>query len=184
MATNSGLTVAQTALLLPELLELIFHHVRLDHTNSDYDDEYLVPCGLVSKLWFHECMRNLWGVIPIYYGDPSKCNLPNLLRPIAPARRQFYASLIERAVLVFAGVSTAAEDDDALCGIAFPRLTALTILVQRPGYKDPPHVPRIENHRVVELLVDPPYECQYPESFGVSEEEWEVIGADTGERAP
>ncbi|KAF8198280.1 hypothetical protein K438DRAFT_1967021 [Mycena galopus ATCC 62051] len=80
-----------------------------------------------------------------------------------------------RAFLVLAGISTAAETDEALHGLAFPRLTALKIRVSTSGYHDPPHVLNIQNHRIVELEIDPHYEACYPEYFGVSKEDWEFI---------
>ncbi|KAJ6541487.1 hypothetical protein B0H19DRAFT_1173354 [Mycena capillaripes] len=166
MADTNRLTVAHTALLLPEILDSIFHHVNC----TDWFHEELARCGLVNRLWYHESMPHLWRDVTAYY-----CTLPHLFHRIEPARRQFYANFIEHAFVVLAGISTAAEDDEALRGLAFPRLTALRITVPNPGYEDPPHVPRIQNHRVVVLEVDPHYESCYPEFFGVSKEQWEVI---------
>jgi hypothetical protein len=168
MAANTSPTVVQTTLSLPEIVNLILHHVRPEPDNWNYSD--LAPCGLVNKLWYRESMPHLWRVTPSW-----NCSLPSLFRPIEPERRQFYANLVERASLVLAGISTAAEDDGALRGIAFPKLAELKIVVPNPGYRDPPYVPRIGSHRVVELVVDPHYEACYPEFFGVSEKDWEDI---------
>ncbi|KAF7352188.1 putative rta1 domain protein [Mycena venus] len=163
MATD---TVVQTALLLPEILDLIFRHVH--GTYCSHKD--LATCGLVNRFWYQESMPNLWRDL-----TTSNCTLPSLFHNIGPARRQFYANFIERADLTLAGISTAAETDEALHGLAFPRLTVLKIWVPNPGYDDPPHVPSIQNHRIVALEIDPHYEMCYPEFFGVLEEEWEVI---------
>ncbi|KAJ6541493.1 hypothetical protein B0H19DRAFT_959101 [Mycena capillaripes] len=168
MADTNRLTVGQTALLLPEILDLIFRHVH-DIDVDQWSHADLAPCGLVNRLWYHESMPHLWR-----HGTWI-CTLPRLFHCIEPARRQFYANFIERAWVALAGISTAAEDDEALRGLAFPRLTALKITVMNPPYDDPSHVPRLQNHRVVALQVDPHYEACYPEFFGVSEEEWEVI---------
>ncbi|KAJ7935288.1 hypothetical protein B0H13DRAFT_1590807 [Mycena leptocephala] len=168
MAANTSPTVVQTTLSLPEIVDLILHHVRPDPDHWNYSD--LALCGRVNKLWYRESMPHLWRVTPSY-----NCSLPSLFRPIEPERRQFYASLIERASLVLAGISTAAEDDEALRDITFSKLTELQITVPNSGYQDPLYVPRIGSHRVIELRVDPRYELCYPEFFGVSEKDWEDI---------
>ncbi|KAJ6541478.1 hypothetical protein B0H19DRAFT_1268474 [Mycena capillaripes] len=109
MADTNRLTVAHTALLLPEILDLVFHHVHC----TGWSHEELARCGLVNRLWYHESMPHLWR-------HPTTWNstLPRLFHRIEPVRRQFYVNFKERASVMLAGISTVAEDDEALRGLA------------------------------------------------------------------
>ncbi|KAJ6541483.1 hypothetical protein B0H19DRAFT_1077326 [Mycena capillaripes] len=154
---NCGTFTEPTALLLPEILDLVLHHALVSQIHAP---------SLVAP---HHLELHSPEHVTTYY-----CTLPHLFHRIEPVRRQFYANFIERTSVVLVGISTTVEDNEALCGLAFPRLTALKIKVPSQ-YGGPLHVPRIQNHRVVVLEVNPHYESCYPESFGVFKKEWEVI---------
>ncbi|KAJ7640849.1 hypothetical protein DFH06DRAFT_623873 [Mycena polygramma] len=173
-------TAAPVALSLPEIVDWVFCCFDVDEDGDDWDARHakladLSRSGRVNKLWYHEAMRHLWrdGSVT-HWSCPT---LPELFAPIARARRQFYAGLIECCILdvLFDTADAAVAIDAALQGLDFSRLSEVRMRATGWSYRNRPHVPRLEKNRVRHLKVDPRYEACNPEVFGVSEEEWDDI---------
>lgn len=182
MADNNETTVVQRALLMPKILSTIFMWIHLDRYgywyvyDEDGEKDYgygregvLARCGLVNKLWYNEAMRYLWMAPTLGFMQNS---LPALFANIHPARRQFYANFIKAAILVTVREDCAGECDDALRGVAFPKLESLHMILD--GYGDGVYVPRIKSHRLAVLKINPPYDVN-PETFGVTRDEMDTI---------
>ncbi|KAJ7640851.1 hypothetical protein DFH06DRAFT_1334567 [Mycena polygramma] len=172
MESNSA--ALPVALSLPEIVDTVFCCLDVD-ADDDWDARHaklaaLSRCGRVNKFWYHEAMRHLWRDVSIHWSYPT---LPTLFAPIEPARRQFYAGLIECCILdvVFNTKDVAVAIDAALRGANFSRLSEVRMRVTG---RSSGHVPRMEKNCVRHLKVNPRYEA-YPEGFGVSEKEWDDI---------
>ncbi|PYI11329.1 hypothetical protein BO78DRAFT_413805 [Aspergillus sclerotiicarbonarius CBS 121057] len=97
-------TAVQRALMIPEVLGMIFRWIRLDYKGEwlSYNSPYngantLYSCILVSNLWYQEAIRYLWQGADS--DMPFACNTLDLLGKIAEPRRQLYAKFIKSACL-------------------------------------------------------------------------------------
>jgi hypothetical protein len=182
MADNNEMTVVPRALSIPEILSTIFMWIHQDQDGYWYvydeegDQDYgygregvLARCGVVNKLWHNEAMRYLWMAPTLGFMQNS---LPALFANIDPARRQFYANYIKTATLVTVSEDRAGECDDALRGVAFPKLQSLHMMLD--GYGDGLYVPRIQIHRLAVLEINPQYDVN-PETFGMTSDEMDTI---------
>ncbi|KAF2096260.1 hypothetical protein NA57DRAFT_79027 [Rhizodiscina lignyota] len=182
MANSTETLAVQRALLMPEVLSAIFKWIHEDNASFWYakdghrDTHYrygregvLVRCGLVNRLWFKEAMRCLW--MEPNVGFFRQCNLPALFAKINPSRRQFYADFIKKAVLVT--ISDSRDPDSPLCAVIFPKLEALKLVLD--GYCDGFYVPKVNCPKLTNLEIDPPYESEPEESFGITRDEMDII---------
>src|ERR1700761_4333209 len=152
--TDSRQEIAvQRALLMPEILSAVLIWITLDEF-GDIHHGYgpggvLARCGLVSKLWFNEAIPYLWRDLTMM--GYMYHHLSALFALVEPTRRQFYANFVETATIVTLYEDRPREEDDALRGVAFPKLKSLCM---RLGGRRQIHVPMIESHRVTALEID------------------------------
>lgn len=186
MAGHTKPTAVQRALQMPEILSRIFERIYEDYKSyySVYDEEgeeeeviysygregVLVRCGLVNNLWYHEAMRLLWRAPTV--GFYLQNSFVKYFAKIDPARRQFYANYVEEAKLVTVNEERAAECDDVLKDVAFPRLKGVGMVLD--DWNDGFYVPRIGKHWVTHLEIDPRFEYN-PTTYGMTIDEMGMI---------
>ena len=181
------MTASQRALLMPEVLSVIFDWIFEDReggcierpkTEEDADGNddgvvrvyyegpsVLFHCALVNKLWFDESIRHLWRE-PYIWEHSGVTTLTSHMKRLEPARRQFYANFIEAAT--DRTTWTADRDDSVLQGIRFPKLHHLKLML------DAECVPKIEGHNIKVLELDPHFEWN-PETYCITQDTMDTI---------
>jgi len=182
MANNRELGAVHSALHLPEILHIIFTWIQrdtggfwplYDKEKDNAVDSYgvdgvLARCALVNKLWYLKAMPILWAFPNSHCGSKPAC-LTQIFGAIEPPRRQSLANFVREANLVT--VDTSDNRDAAIRGIAFPKLQTVTMTLD--DYSGV-HVPRIENHIIKSLDLDPRFEY-YPDTYGMSPDQMESV---------
>jgi hypothetical protein len=176
MAGTDEMTAAQRAMPMPEILSIILKNQDEDNIcyfSSYLDSErenFLFRCGLINKLWYTEAMPLLWSATIV--GDLLSNSLPKYFTNIDSERRQFYANLVEKAVIVTVNEEKAAEDDAVLKGLKFPKLDYMWMMLD--DHQDGFYVPRVEGHCIKTLEIDPRFEL-YPDTYGMTRDEIGMI---------
>jgi hypothetical protein len=180
-ATATATTAVQRALLLPEILSLIFAWIRQDRDyfyRGNFDEEeweyrlsygregVLLRCGLVNKLWYAEAMPIMWSS-PWSLGCVVPNSLPQFFLNMDPPRRQYYANFVETVTLATTSKEQGVRADLVLRDLKFPKLESVMLrLVDHDGC----YIPRVEKQAVKSVDIDPRFEV-YPDTYGMSRDE-------------
>ncbi|KAL4965814.1 uncharacterized protein BDV14DRAFT_51261 [Aspergillus stella-maris] len=178
-------TASRNVLSLPELLRPILEQIYIDDDTTvlenpritpydafgqqfwdsdDYTEVYLDrswtlrSCALVNKTWCALALPILWRHAEIAYENDHLWRLDAIRDP---ARREFYAHLVESTTVStyrmgFSDRNVPLFNKD----LVFPSLKTLTILVDFLA----PDIPRFAAEGLRELHVDPHREC-YPDQW-------------------
>jgi hypothetical protein len=203
MADINDHSAMHRALLLPEILSMIFAWIAADnafyfisHIEDDSENEIdevdsaeskpslpsygakgvLARCAQVSHLWFSEAIPFLWS-------DPDNLGVTEGLADsfafVERPRRQIYADWVQSTV---ARTCPEGEGEDGLRDLEFPRLGRLRLMISTRHHwssmddeSKAYRIPRIRAPQLLELEIDPPFDIHPPDTYGVDPNDWDSI---------
>ncbi|KAK7217739.1 hypothetical protein V2G26_005742 [Clonostachys chloroleuca] len=173
-------------LLLREIVAEVMKWIDIDHWFShevysgkldEYDepellatygkDGVLARCCCVNRLWFEEAAPLLWAK-PTQFTFASDQTLSKMFDQLNVSRRQMYANFIKEAVIAGVPPDEAFENDEPLKGLEFPKLESVDLPLA--GWGESEYIPRIRNHQVRILAIDPSFDI-YPDTYRVMQDE-------------
>ncbi|CAH0051851.1 unnamed protein product [Clonostachys solani] len=158
-------------------LDYGFSHEVLSGKLDEYDEPevlatygkngVLARCCCVNRLWFNEAAPLLWAA-PTQFTFAMDQTLSKLFNQLDESRRQMYANFVKEAVIAGVPPDEAFENDEPLKGLEFPKLENVDLPLA--GWGQSEYIPRIGNHRVKILSIDPSFDV-YPDTYRVMQEE-------------
>lgn len=130
----------------------------------------LLRCMLVSRLWYFEGIKVLWRDPVGVFGYCGWNNsLVALLGSIEPARRQFYADLVESGLVEIGAWS--GGDSDLLHTLEFPKMKHLKLNVDAEDFTEL----KVGKNAVEIIEIDPLHESAYPAVLGLCQNGMESL---------
>ncbi|CAG9984975.1 unnamed protein product [Clonostachys byssicola] len=173
-------------LLLREIVAEVMKWIDIDYEFShdvysgkldEYDEPELLTtygkngvlarCCCVNQLWFDEAAPLLWAA-PTEFTFAMDQTLSKVFDQLDASRRQMYANFVKEAVIAGVPPDEASENDEPLKGLDFPKLESVDLPLA--GWGQSEYIPRIRNHRVKILAIDPSFDI-YPDTYRVMQDE-------------
>ncbi|VUC28742.1 unnamed protein product [Clonostachys rosea] len=186
MADRKIIPAPTNPLLLREIVAEVMKWIDMDYGFShevysgkldEYDepevlasygkDGVLARCCCVNRLWFNEAAPLLWAA-PTQFTFAMDQTLSKMLDKLDMSRRQLYANFVKEAVIAGVPPDDAFEHDEPLKGLDFPKLESVDLPLA--GWGESEYIPRIKNHRVKILAIDPSFDI-YPDTYRVMQNE-------------
>ncbi|KAJ5683023.1 hypothetical protein N7462_006188 [Penicillium macrosclerotiorum] len=153
---------SQKALSIPELVSQIFSYFTAKTDDRHWeqflvlkDIDTLLSCARVCSIWYGQVMRTLWGSSGLMNDNSRLGSLVQRFERIAYNRRQYYADMMKKGLLLVASDS---NDDLEKCnrvlqGISFTNMRCLEIFLDHS--RSEICLPHVDAPNIVELQIRP-----------------------------